>query len=270
MGLKINLSPDCMGIGFKSRKKEEVLMEISELAKNNIALENYEVKDIYNAFMEREELGSTGFGGGIAIPHCRLKDMDSFVVGAIVDKQGVDFESVDNKPTNIFFFMIGPDSERSKHIKLLSEISKVLKADGATDKILSSGTTSELYDNILAYVHEELDDDVRQEKVLFHVFIQKEEYFEEILEEFSSDVDGSIAVIETKNAGDYLNKMPLFSAYWADSNMTFSRVIIAVADKAEMDSIISRINSAVGDIENTEGILVSVSPLLYTAGSIDF
>jgi len=270
MGLKTNLRPDCMGIGLKSRKKEEVLMEISELAKNNVALDNFEAKDIYDAFMAREKLGSTGFRGGIAIPHCRLRNMDSFVVGAVVDRQGVDFESADNKPTNIFFFMIGPDGERSKHIKLLSEISMVLKADGAIQKILSSGTTSELYENISGYVHEELDDDARREKALFHVFIQKEDYFEEILEEFSSNVDGSIAVIETKNVGDYLNKVPLFSSYWTDSNMTFSRVIIAVADKVEMGSIISGIDSIVGGIENTDGILISVSPLLYTAGSIDF
>ncbi len=270
MKIKEALKSECMKIDFKSRTKKDVIREISEIAKASNLLENYSVDDIYKAFMERENLGSTGFGDRIGIPHCRLKNMESFVVGAVIDKEGVDFESMDGSKTNVFFFMIGPDSERSQHIKILSEISKILKEEGAVDKLLDSKTSSELYSNIVSFVHDEIDENLEKEKVLFNVFIQKEEYFEDILEEFSSDVDGSISVVETKNAGDYLNKMPLFSAYWSDTNLTFSRIIIAVAEKSEVKDIISRVDSIVGGLDNDSGVMVVVQDLLYTLGKIDF
>jgi PTS system nitrogen regulatory IIA component len=59
---------------------------------------------------QRERIGTTGFGGGIAIPHCSLDDIEEFVVGLLIVSDGVDFESLDGKKTTTFFFIIGPKS----------------------------------------------------------------------------------------------------------------------------------------------------------------
>jgi PTS system nitrogen regulatory IIA component len=94
--------------------------------------------------MERERLGSTGIGGGIGIPHGKLRDLDSLILGFGLSKKGVDFESMDGKPTHIFFLLFTPDNSTGLHLKLLARISRILKNDLFKESLLKAGSSDEI------------------------------------------------------------------------------------------------------------------------------
>ena len=136
---------------LKSSNKIEVLEElVAPLAE--IAAVNRE--DLVKVLMERERLGSTGIGGGIGIPHGKLKDLESLVLGFGLSHKGVDFESLDGKPTHIFFLLVTPENSMGLHLKVLARISRILKIDPFKDRLLNAADA----DEILAIIKEEDED----------------------------------------------------------------------------------------------------------------
>ena len=268
-----NLNTNCIITNAKSGNKTDVLKEIADLAKNNPALKKYSAKDIFNALEKREGIGTTGFGEGIAIPHCMLDNLKKFVLGILISQEGINFKSMDGKKTNIFFFIIGPTKERNLHIKILSSISKLLKSEEIKNKFIEAKDAVEIKEHIINYIHfiEETGKESIKEKCLFYVFIQDEENFNNILQIFSEAVtDGSVSVIETNNAGYYLNTMPLFAAYWNDDKRSFNRVILAVMDKALSNDVIRTIHMLDKNVGKEPGVLIAVHDLFYSTGSINF
>ena len=270
MSLKDSLRPECVQIGSTAQNKHDVLMEIAGLAHKSPVLSGHSEEDIFNALEARERIGSTGFGKGIAIPHCSLEKLDEFVVGLLIVPGGIDFHSLDGQSTRMFFFIIGPEARRNQHIQILSSISKFLKTPDIIDRFLEDQDKKTIYNRIISLVPSGEEVKEKKGKCLFHVFIQKEEYFDDILQIFSASVQGSISVIETNNAGYYLHALPLFSSFWSEKSKTFSRIILAVVDKALSNDVIRRINMVAEDIEKEEGILIAVQDLFYTSGSIEF
>jgi PTS system nitrogen regulatory IIA component len=86
-----------------------------------------ETRQLVRVLMERERLGSTGIGGGIGIPHGKMERLTSLVLGVGISHQGVDFESLDGRPTRIFFLLMTPENSAGLHLKLLARISRLLK-----------------------------------------------------------------------------------------------------------------------------------------------
>ncbi|HDG67932.1 MAG TPA: hypothetical protein ENG11_02160, partial [candidate division Zixibacteria bacterium] len=88
MDLQKIIKPECFLVGAKFSSKDEVLRKIAELATHCETLKDIDPEKIYRSLAERESLCSTGIGGGIAIPHCRLEEIDDFVVGLITVPDG--------------------------------------------------------------------------------------------------------------------------------------------------------------------------------------
>ena len=95
--------------------------------------------------MDRERLGSTGIGEGIGIPHGKLKQLESLMLGFGISRKGVDFESMDNRPTNIFFLLITPENSAGLHLKLLARISRILKSHTFKEQLLSAADADEIH-----------------------------------------------------------------------------------------------------------------------------
>ena len=112
---------------------EELVFPVSEIA-------NVHQEDLVKVLMEREQLGSTGIGGGIGIPHGKMKDIDKLVVGFGLSRKGVEFESLDGLPTHIFFLLITPENSTGLHLKLLARISLILKHDPFKTRLLNATT----------------------------------------------------------------------------------------------------------------------------------
>jgi PTS system nitrogen regulatory IIA component len=102
-------------------------------------------QDLVRVLMDRERLGSTGIGGGVGIPHGKLKELDSLVLGFGLSRKGVDFESMDSRPTHIFFLLVTPENSTGLHLKLLARISKILKHDPFRERLLNAADNEEIY-----------------------------------------------------------------------------------------------------------------------------
>jgi PTS system nitrogen regulatory IIA component len=269
MNIEPYLEKQCIQLGTEAANKDELLREIAHLAKNNDVLKSLSEDDIYSKLKEREEISSTGFSKGIAIPHCSFEKLDTFVVGILITPDGIAFESIDGSPTKIFVFIIGPVDRRNEHISILSGFSKVLINQESIDRLLSASSADEIYDFLIQHVQFKQQKPAEsEEKVLFHLFVQDEQLFEDILQLFSASASGAITVIESNNAGQYLNAMPLFAAIWTEQSTSFNRLILAVVDKSLSNDIIRQINT-IAPAEKS-GLLITVQELFYASGSIDF
>lgn len=120
---------------------EELVSPVTRIAKVN-------QEDLVRVLMDRERLGSTGIGGGIGIPHGKLRGLESLVLSFGLSRKGVDFESMDGRPTHIFFLLITPENSTGLHLKLLARISKILKNDLFKVKLLKAADRDEIFDAI--------------------------------------------------------------------------------------------------------------------------
>ena len=96
--------------------------------------------------MRREELGSTGIGKGVAIPHVHLENVNELHVAMMTSTSGVDFGAIDDEPCRIFIMVVAPDSKRETYLQLLAEVSRLFRHDEVREAALESQTPAELLD----------------------------------------------------------------------------------------------------------------------------
>ena len=136
------LPKDAILADLKAQDKKGILEELVEPISR---LKEVNREELVRVLMERERLGSTGIGSGIGIPHGKLKDLDGLVLGFGLSRKGVDFESMDNRPTHIFFLLVTPENSTGLHLKLLARISKILKHDQFRERLLKAADSEEIY-----------------------------------------------------------------------------------------------------------------------------
>lgn len=135
---------------------EGVLREMVSFlkSKNKIAKE----KELYEKLSQREKLGSTAIGGGVAIPHCKLKEAKNPVVMLAISKKGVDFHSLDRKPSHIFFLVVSSPDNPSLNLQILAAIAHLVrKSNDLLKKILEAENISVIMD-VIREEEEKLDE----------------------------------------------------------------------------------------------------------------
>ncbi len=123
---------------------EELVMPVSRMA-------GLEHRYLVRVLMERERLGSTGIGGGIGIPHGKMKGLERMLVGFGRSREGVDFDAIDGRPAHLFFVLITPEDSIDVHLRLLAQISRMLKNDRFKERLLTAADR----DEILRVIREE-------------------------------------------------------------------------------------------------------------------
>ena len=103
------------------------------LAKSGVAIDP---DRMYQRLVEREELGSTAIGRGVAIPHCKMDNLDRVLVAIGRSPEGVEYESEDGRPVQLFFLVVSPTDQPAAHLRSLAAISKWVKADRHVERIL--------------------------------------------------------------------------------------------------------------------------------------
>lgn len=98
---------------------------------------------------QRENLGSTGIGDGVAIPHGKISALDELVVAFGRSKEGIAYDSLDGKPVHIFFLLLAPENSAGQHLKVLAKISKMLKTANFRKKLLEAKSERDLYKIII-------------------------------------------------------------------------------------------------------------------------
>ncbi|MGM0432370.1 MAG: PTS sugar transporter subunit IIA [Spirochaetota bacterium] len=270
MSLWHSLYRECILTQSEITHKEELLHKAAELASNTQPLDSLSEQEIFAKLSRRESIGSTGLTDGIAVPHCSFDGINEFVVGVITTARPIDFGALDEKPSQIFIFLVGPTEKRNTHIRLLASISKAVKEEAFRSQLLEAQSADTIIELFSTYVSFPEQETTGLGKSQLTIFVQREELFEDVLEAVSSETEGSVAVIETENANQYLYHMPLFAAFWNERHRNFSRVIIAVVDRDGVNKVLRRVNSVAPDLEHTRGIMITVQDLSFALGSLDF
>jgi len=119
------LDKRCVIIGMRSRTKKEAIKELLTKLKENGFIKDE--KEILETVMEREKLGSTGIGQGIAVPHAKSDQIENLVAALGISKTGIDFNSLDGEQVNIVFLVLAPTKSVGLHLKALAKIARLLK-----------------------------------------------------------------------------------------------------------------------------------------------
>lgn len=137
------IAPDGIILDLKScHSKRQVLKELSQQAAGMLGIEPQHLLD---TLLERERLGTTGIGHGIAIPHARLAGLDRLVGLFARLEQPVDFESLDDQPSDLIFLLLAPDSADADSLKALARISRVLRDPGLRQRLRQEGDREMVY-----------------------------------------------------------------------------------------------------------------------------
>lgn len=128
---------------LKSKTKREVLVELSQvfLGKSR----DIDADTIVEVLLDREKLGSTGIGEGIAIPHGKLPGLDSLILSFGRSRSGVDFDALDGRPVHIFFLLMAPENSAGQHLKALAKISRMLKDKSFREDLMAVEKISDVY-----------------------------------------------------------------------------------------------------------------------------
>lgn len=106
--------------------------------------------DLMEVLVERERLGSTGIGDGIAIPHGKLPGISDLLLTFGRSVQGVDFDSLDGKPAHLFFLVVAPEHSAGMHLKALARISRLLKSNHVRQDLMQAGDARDIFEIIEA------------------------------------------------------------------------------------------------------------------------
>lgn len=124
--------PEGIKIDLDVSSKKQALQELSDLAAE---LTGHSARTIFDTLLQRERLGSTGLGRGIAIPHIKLADLDGIVCLFAHLKEPIDFEAIDGEPVDLMFLLLAPEHASGDHLKALSRISRLMRAPSALDDL---------------------------------------------------------------------------------------------------------------------------------------
>ena len=136
-------------------KKEHVIKELNSCDKKNVLDElssfledEGEITDkesLLAALIEREKLGSTGIGENVAIPHAKISEIDNIITVFGRSKNGVEFESLDQKPVKFIFLVMAPENSTGQHLKVLARISRLFKNPSLRESVLSANEADQIY-----------------------------------------------------------------------------------------------------------------------------
>ena len=136
MRLSDNISETVVCLDMKSSTKDEAIRELAELLRPSPQLKDFDVylKDVF----AREELGTTGIGGAVAIPHARTEAVSDFVIAIGRSSKGIDFEAVDGAPVKLVILMGTPPGQAAEYLKILAHLCYLLKRKGFVESLMQA------------------------------------------------------------------------------------------------------------------------------------
>lgn len=133
---------DCVVPDLKVSSKKQILQELAAYAEKIIGRPAHEIVDV---LMERERLGTTGVGHGVAIPHGKFAGLEKLYGIFARLKQPVDYDSVDDQPTDLIFLLLAPETAGADHLKALAQVSRILRDKATCDKLRGSEGGDAIY-----------------------------------------------------------------------------------------------------------------------------
>lgn len=140
------LTPQDIVPDLKATSKKQVLQELASFASERLNLED---RAIFDVLVERERLGTTGFGNGVAIPHGKMRQLDKLHVIFARLSSPVNFDAVDGRPVDLFFLLLTPENAGADHLKALAKVSRILRNEKTCAKLRGSETAEAIFSTIL-------------------------------------------------------------------------------------------------------------------------
>jgi PTS system nitrogen regulatory IIA component len=140
--IKALLQDDLIIEEIEATDKMGVLREFARRLKSTGRIQNEE--ELVRVLAERESLGSTGIGNGIAIPHGKMNNIPEMIVAFGRSNRGVEYNSLDQQPVHLFFLIVTPDGRQGDHLKTLARVSRILKNPVLRDDLRKASQRSEL------------------------------------------------------------------------------------------------------------------------------
>ncbi len=147
MKLKDILTKESVCGELLATDKKEVLEELASLTSG--VYPQLSAEEILKVLLEREKLGSTGVGNGVAIPHGKIAGLDHIVAIFGRSNKGIDFNSHDNKNTHLFFVLLAPENAAGNHLHVLARLSRLLKTE-ETRNLLIETKPDQLFQALIA------------------------------------------------------------------------------------------------------------------------
>jgi PTS system nitrogen regulatory IIA component len=127
------LLPASVSVEMKARDKRDAIVELVDLLEASHGVDSG--GEILDRVLKREAMMSTGIGNGIAIPHGKAKVADRLLAACGVSRTGIDFDAVDKQPATLFILLVSPENIGGPHVKVLANISRLLKEDKVRDAL---------------------------------------------------------------------------------------------------------------------------------------
>ena len=126
---------------LESDSKTDAIRELVEVLPDK----DFDTESLVQVLLEREQLGSTGIGDGVAIPHGKLANIDKLIASFGRSAKGINFDSLDGKPTHLFFLLVAPDNSAGIHLKALARVSRLFKDGQFRHALLTADKREELF-----------------------------------------------------------------------------------------------------------------------------
>lgn len=157
MELRTILSPELTFCNVQGVSKKRLLETSANLIADKV--KSVDANQIYNALLAREQLGSTGLGNGIAIPHCRVPKCQNTVGCLIKLEKGIDFDAIDGKPVDLLFYLLVPENTIEGHLEVLRNLAERFNNPDYCASLRGCTSNADLYAAATAPLPEPKDDD---------------------------------------------------------------------------------------------------------------
>lgn len=141
------LTPGRSLVNVPGGSKKRVLQEIATLIDREVP--DLDMQDVFESLFAREKLGSTGFGNGIAIPHCRLKGCTTPVSALLHLEAPIDYDAIDGAPVDLLFVLLVPEAATDAHLELLRQIASMLDRKEVRERLRAATSSEALYQVVL-------------------------------------------------------------------------------------------------------------------------
>lgn len=139
------ITPDAVIPRLRVGSKKQALQELARRAADLVGPAVASERDVYDVLIERERLGTTGVGAGIAIPHGKLPRLGALRGLFARLERPIDFEAIDDQPVDLIFLLLAPEAAGADHLKALARVSRLLRDRTICDKLRGTESADALY-----------------------------------------------------------------------------------------------------------------------------
>lgn len=253
-------------------RKDEALKVMAELLASNPAARGVSMESLLAGMAEREELGSTGVGNGVAIPHCRLQGMKSFALALTVCDRGIAWNSIDNRSVHIVCAIAGPVEGTDEHLRLLAGAARVLSSGKARYELINSKTEFAMREAFLYHLSPITSKhDRKARKKLLILVLQEEKAYNDVMELFlEMGLEGAVTV-SSDMMGPMLSNVPIFAGFMdvLGRSRPEPRLLLTLIPENELDGTVAAVEEITGDLDSHRGACLIVVDTLSVRGSLE-